>query len=85
VPSYTYTLLSFPGTLSIFAEGMNLGATASKIEIVGGAGPGGFLASVSEKKATTEKFEAVNYPHGSGPGDATAVNDSGQIVGQYNN
>ena len=49
-PSSTYTLLSFPETLSTSAEGINLGATTSKMEIVGGAGQGGFLARVSEKK-----------------------------------
>src|SRR5580698_1470831 len=49
-PSYTYTLLSFPGSLDTFAVGINLSATTSKIEIVGGAGQGGFLARVSEKK-----------------------------------
>jgi len=84
-PSYTYTLLSFPGTLSTFAEGMNLGATTSKIEIVGGAGEGGFLARVSGKKTVSETYKAVNYPHGPGPGFVNAVNDSGQIVGEYNN
>ncbi len=84
-PSYTYTLLSFPGTLSTFAEGMNLGATTSKIEIAGGAGQGGFLASVSEKKTVSETYKAVNYPHSSAAQTANAVNDSGQIVGQYNN
>jgi probable HAF family extracellular repeat protein len=81
-PSYTYTLFSYPGSLDTFAEGINLGATGSKIEIVGGAGQGGFLVSGSEKKIVTETYEAVNYPHGSGQA-ATAVNDSGQIVGEY--
>ncbi len=82
-PSYTYTLLSFPGSLDTFAVGINLGATTSKIEIVGGAGQGGFLARVSEKKTVTETYQAVNYPHGSDPQAVNAVNDSGQIVGDY--
>ncbi len=82
-PSYTYTLLSFPGSLDTFAEGINLGATTSKIEIVGGAGEGGFSASGSRKKAITESYEAVNYPHSSGPQTVAAVNDSGQVVGDY--
>jgi probable HAF family extracellular repeat protein len=82
-PSYTYTLLSFPGSLDTFAEGINLGATTSKIEIVGGAGQGGFVASVSEKKTVTEAYQAVNYPHSSAPQTPNGVNDSGQIVGVY--
>ena len=82
-PSYTYTLLSFPGSLDTFAEGINLGATTSKMEIVGGADQGGFLARVSGKKTVTEAYQAVNYPHGSDPQTAAAVNDSGQIVGEY--
>jgi uncharacterized membrane protein len=82
-PSYTYTLLSFPGSLDTFAVGINLSATTSKIEIVGGAGQGGFLARVSEKKTVTETYQAVNYPHGSDPQAVNAVNDSGQIVGDY--
>jgi hypothetical protein len=82
-PSYTFTLVSFPGSLSTFAEGINLGATTSKTEIVGGAGEGGFLAKVAEKKTVTEAYEAVNYPHSSDPQTVAAVNDSGQIVGDY--
>jgi probable HAF family extracellular repeat protein len=82
-PSYTYTLLSFPGSLDTFAEGINLGANTSKAEIVGGAGDGGFLAKVSEKKTVTETYEAVNYPHSSDPQTVAAVNDSGEIVGDY--
>src|SRR5271170_6499540 len=82
-PSYTYTLLSFPGSLDTFAEGINLGATTSKIEIVGGADQGGFLARVSEKKTVTEAYQAVNYPHVSDPQTVAAVNDSSQMVGEY--
>jgi uncharacterized membrane protein len=82
-PSYTYTLLSFPGSLDTSAEGINLGATTSKMEIVGGADQGGFLAKVSEKKTVTEIYEAVNYPHSSGPQTVAGVNDSGEIVGTY--
>lgn len=82
-PSYTYTLLSFPGSLYTFAEGINLGATTSKIEIVSGAGQGGFDASVSEKKTVTETYQTMNYPHGSGPQAVAAVNDLGEIVGDY--
>jgi hypothetical protein len=82
--SYTYTLLSFPGTLYTYPEGINLGATTSKIEIVGGTGQGGFLARVSEKETVTETYDAVNYPHEPAEQTANDVNDSGQIVGSYN-
>jgi|ERR1700733_2001182 len=82
-PSYTFTLLSFPGSLDTGAEGINLGATTSKMEIVGGADQGGFLARVSEKKTVTETYEAVNYPRDSAPQTVFAVNDSGQMVGAY--
>jgi len=82
-PSYTYTLLSFPGSLYTFAEGINLGATTSKIEIAGGAGQGGFVAKVSGKKTVTEAYQAVNDPHVSGPQCVFGVNDLGQIVGAY--
>src|SRR5271166_3972117 len=79
-PSYTYTLLSFPGSLDTFAGGMNPGATTSKVEIVGGYGTGSFLAHVSGTKTVKETYEAVNYPHAATPSD---INDSGQIVGSY--
>jgi probable HAF family extracellular repeat protein len=87
-PSYTYTLLSFPGTLSTVAEGINLGATTSKTEIVGGYGPipqpeGGFLAQVSGTKTVKETYEAVKYPHVPLQQIANAINDAGEIVGDY--
>jgi len=60
-PSYTYTLLNFPGALYTYADGINPGATTSKIEIVGAYGLAdgdedykGFLATVSGKKTVTE-------------------------------
>jgi hypothetical protein len=81
-PSYTYTLLSFPGTLSTFADGINKGATTSKIEIVGSQGQGGFLVDASVKKTVSEKYQAVNFPHAAVQ-FAAGVNDAGQIVGYY--
>jgi hypothetical protein len=86
-PSYTYTLLNFPGTLYTYAGGINPGATTSKIEIVGeysnaDGGTAGFLAHVSGTKTVKETYEAVNYPHDGTPFD---VNDLGQIVGSYDN
>ncbi len=82
-PSYTYTLLSFPGTLSTSASGINKGATTSKMEIVGGQGQGGFLVGVSIKKTVSERYQAVNFPHAAEQLPANDVNDAGQIVGGY--
>src|SRR5271170_1518095 len=82
-PSYTYTLLSFPGSLSTTAISLNPGATTSKIEIVGIAGQNGFLATVSGKKTGTETYKAVNYPHAAEQGGTQGINDLGQIVGVY--
>lgn len=85
-PSYSYTVLSYPGSLSTALSGINHGATPSKNEIVGNGGASGqqgFLASVSEKKSTTEKYQALNYPHVSDQVVPIDVNDSGQIVGYY--
>jgi hypothetical protein len=91
-PSYRFTLLNYPDTLSTYAEALNLGATTSKIQIVGGYGtdvdpgitPGGFVVGVAGKKVVTESYEAVNDPHVSGDNQAAIdINDSGQIVGIY--
>jgi hypothetical protein len=88
-PTYTYTLLSFPGTLSTLAVGINPGATTSKTEVVGGYGPdgeettAGFLARASGKKTLAETYETVNYPHVPPQQNAESINDLGQIVGTY--
>lgn len=82
-PSYTYTLLSYPGTLSTLAIGINPGAITSKIATVGLAGQDGFVALVSGKKKFTETYEAVDYPHAAQQVGPQAINDLGQIVGQY--
>jgi hypothetical protein len=79
-PSYTYTLLSFPGSLDTYANGLNPGATTSKIDIVGGYGANAFLARVSGTKTVKESYEAVKYPDSAVPSD---INDLGQIVGSY--
>jgi hypothetical protein len=81
--SYTYTLLSFPGTLSTIAIGINPGALTSKLATVGEAGQDGFAALVSGKTKVTETYEAVNYPHAAQQVGPQALNDLGQIVGQY--
>jgi hypothetical protein len=82
-PSYTYTLLSFPGTLSTAAIGINLGAITSKTAIIGAGGEDGFVALVSGKTKFTETYEAVNYPHAAQQVGPQGINDLGQIVGQY--
>jgi uncharacterized membrane protein len=83
-PSYTYTLLSFPRVLSTYANGINKGATTTKIEIVGGQSQGGFLVVVSGKATVSEAYHTVNYPkEPPASQNANDVNDSGQIVGQY--
>jgi hypothetical protein len=82
-PSYTYTLLSYPGTLSTVAIGINPGAITSKIATVGVGGQDGFVALVSGQKKFTETYEAVNYPHAAQQVGPQAINDLGQIVGQY--
>lgn len=89
-PSYTYTLLNFPGTYYTYANGVNPGATTLKTKIVGGysaandpEGGFGFLAHVSGKKIVTESYEAVNYPHEPPLQAALGINDSGEIVGTY--
>jgi hypothetical protein len=82
-PSYTYTLLSFPGSLDTLAEGITLGATTSKMEIAGGSGPVGFSARMPGKKVVAETYETVNYPHSSAPQTVNGINDSGQMVGGY--
>ena len=81
-PSYSYTVLSYPGALSTNMNGINHDPT-TKIEIVGAAGNQGFIASVTEKKTTTEKYQPLNYPHVSTEVNPIDINDSGQIVGTY--
>ncbi|MGA9354182.1 MAG: hypothetical protein WBV46_10870 [Terriglobales bacterium] len=84
-PTYSYTVLGYPGSLSANVNGINHGAT-TKIELVGAGGATGsqgFIASVTEKKTTTEKYQALNYPHVSTEVNPIDINDSGQIVGTY--
>jgi hypothetical protein len=88
-PSYTYTLLNFPGTLTTLAICINKGVTTSKTYIVGGYGDApelyqaGFLARVSGKKTVAESYQSVSYPHVPDQQLAECINDSGQIVGTY--
>ncbi len=86
-PSYTFTLLNYPGQLFTNAIGINKGATTSKVAIAGGYGynvetESGFLVRLSGKKTVTEAYQTVNDPKGIFQ-LATGVNDLGQIVGWY--
>ena len=91
--SYAFTVLNFPGTLQTVGFGINSGAASSKIEIVGAVGTnaspgpigytGGFLMHYAKAKGTTvEAFGSVNFP-GAIQQVANGVNDSGEIVGFY--
>lgn len=88
--AYTFTIFDFPGSLATYGGSLNLGATASKQEIVSEyaatpsstAGRGFVLDLSSSKGVVTEAFSPVNYP-GSVSTSAEGVNDSGQIVGLY--
>ncbi|HTW58650.1 MAG TPA: hypothetical protein VMD99_10985 [Terriglobales bacterium] len=88
-PSYTFTLLNYPGQLVTEATCINKGATTSKTAIVGGYGSNddftqaGFLAKLSGAKTVTETYYSVSYPHEPMQQDATCINDLGQIVGTY--
>src|ERR1700722_16957000 len=86
-PSYTYTLLSFPGNLYTYASGINPGASSSKTQIVGGLGSnsaeGGFLLGVSGTKTVIETYHTVNYPHDAPQQAADAINEPCEIVGVY--
>jgi uncharacterized membrane protein len=81
----SYTLLSIPGTVGTFFSGINLGVTNPKLEIAGGGSEvGGAVVQVSGEKTVTEIYKPVNFPHIPGQDQsATAINDVGQIVGDY--
>jgi len=89
-PTYTFTVLAFPGTFFTTVDAINSGAASSKIELVGGDGwgtgigyTGSFAMSYNATKAsTTEILRGVNKPKTSGQA-ANGVNDSGEIVGYY--
>jgi len=88
-PSYTFTILAFPGSFSTNIGGINSGAASSKIEIVGAYdwAPEDYTGSFDlyytvKKGPTTETFRSVNKPTAIYQG-ATNVNDAGEIVGYY--
>jgi len=89
-PTYTFTLINFPGAPDTLAEAINSGAKASDEQIVGAYGPGvqdlggdGFLLRIKRSTgAVSETFQTVDFSGGSTQ-TAGGVNDSGQIVGHY--
>jgi hypothetical protein len=96
--SYTYTLISFPGTLMTQGVGMNPGALRLPgekpgIEIVGaeffpdGTSQTGFRAHISKTRGVTdESYELLNDPQSPSPQQPQqtySVNDFGQTVGDY--
>ena len=55
-PSYTYTLLSFPGSLDTDASGLNPVRPSSRFDIVGIYSAGAFLSHVSGTKTIKETY-----------------------------
>lgn len=93
-PTYTYTLVSYPGTLNTLGVGINpgaydLSADGHEIAVVGawffadGSSQTGFLARISGTSPVTESYELLSDPHGPTPQQAYAINDFGQVVGDY--
>jgi hypothetical protein len=91
-PSYTYTLLSFPGTLYTQGVGINPGAFSqdpSEIKVVGArfspdqTTQTGFLARVLGSKGGVQAYDLLNNPSGSAIQQTYSINDFGQTVGDY--
>jgi len=88
-PTYSYTLLAYPGTLSTFGVGINPGAVGSNVEAVGawlfpdGTSQTSFRAFVGGPNGMTETYQLLNDPDAPTPQQAYSVNDSGQVVGDY--
>jgi hypothetical protein len=97
-PSYTYTLISYPGTLMTQGVGMNPRAIhlpdgKPGIEIVGaeffpdGTSQTGFRADISQTGGVTdESYALLNDPQSPSPQQPQqtySVNDFGQTVGDY--
>jgi hypothetical protein len=93
-PTYTYTLVSYPGTLNTLGVGMNLGAydwrwDHAEINVIGawffpdGLSQTGFRARVSGTSAVTENYTSLNDPKEPTPQQAYSINDLGQVVGDF--
>ena len=85
--TYTYTLLSFPGSLSTEGVGISPGSGGMGSQVVGawniGNSQTGFRASVWGKDVVTESYKLLNDPAGPVPQQAYSINDFGKIVGDY--
>jgi hypothetical protein len=93
--TYTFTLVSFPTSLSTQGVGINLGAYddadifGATIHVVGAytfpddSSQTGFIADVAGKTIVAETFQALNDPTGPTPQQAYSINDFGVVVGDY--
>lgn len=85
LPQYNFTLIDVPGT--IYTGGASLNSVG---QIVGGYGPlvqsqwgdHGFQVSIG-KKGMSETFRTIDFPKSTNQ-TAFGINDSGEIVGVYN-
>jgi hypothetical protein len=93
-PTYTYTLVSYPGTLNTLGVGISpgaydLGADGTEIDVVGawvfadGLSQTGFHARVSGTNPVAETYELLTDPNAPTPQQAYSINDLRQVVGDY--
>jgi hypothetical protein len=94
LPTYTYTLVSYPGTLNTLGVGINLGeddqdSDHPEINVVGawffsdGLSQTGFRARVSGAPEVTESYSSLNDSKEPTPQQAYSINDLGQVVGDF--
>jgi hypothetical protein len=92
--TYTYTLVSYPGTLNTLGVGINLGAyngdrERAEINVVGawffpnGLSQTGFRAHISGTNSVNENYTSLNDPRVPTPQQAYSINDFGQVVGDF--
>ena len=93
-PTYTYTFVSYPGTLNTLGVGINLGAYDGdrghdEINVVGawffpdGLSQTGFRAHISGTNPVNENYASLNDPKVPTPQQAYSINDFGQVVGDF--
>lgn len=89
-PTYSYTLLAYPGTLNTQGVGINPGDFGGPTQIVGawtfpsGLSQTGFgMTQFGDAKVMAEVYELLNDPAGPAPQQAYSVNDFGVIAGDY--
>jgi hypothetical protein len=85
--TYTYTLLSYPGSLSTEGIGISPGSGGWGTQIVGAWNVSnaqtGFRASVWGKDVVHETYTLLNDPNAPAPQQPYSINDFGTIVGDY--